>query len=112
MGFYGTISKILGNLFIYRQIIELYSFLAARWLNTKNKPYWQERADLIAEVRNPMMHIRSQNITADIRYRCEEYCQEMLKFIEDSGVLVKHERLEFQPLTPLDRPDSDLCPQE
>jgi hypothetical protein len=52
-----------------------------------NKPYWKQRAELIAEVRNPVMHIRIQNITATIRYRCEEYCQEILKVAEEHMTL-------------------------
>ncbi|WP_220206956.1 Swt1 family HEPN domain-containing protein [Reticulibacter mediterranei] len=55
----------------------------------KNKTYWKQRADLIAEVRNPVMHIRIQNITADVRYRCEEYCQEILQAIEEHTALTE-----------------------
>lgn len=47
----------------------------------KNKQYWKERANLIAEVRNPVMHIRIKSITANIRLHCEEYCQEFLQAI-------------------------------
>lgn len=78
------------NLLDYTHIRELFEIIFKKWdtcfsaifqKDQKDKHYWEQCGDHIAEVRNRVAHHRSEVISEVNRSRCEAICQEILQII-------------------------------
>lgn len=49
----------------------------------QGQQYWKKRGDKISEMRNPVMHLRIENIPTDEHLICKEYCQEILAITQE-----------------------------
>jgi hypothetical protein len=78
------------NLLDFTYPKELFEIIFAEWENFKSvfgktKGYWDERAQLLSKIRNPLAHNRDGVIDDYERQTAEGYCNEILKTIKSQG---------------------------
>jgi len=79
-------SRASQNLLDFTYPKELFDIVFAEWENFKSvfgkdKRYWDERANLLAKVRNPLAHNRDGVIQAYERQIAEGFCNEILMLV-------------------------------
>ncbi len=72
--------------FTYPQ--DLFAIIFAEWNSFKDtfgrdKPYWDQRAQLLSKIRNPLAHNRDESLRAFERQIAEGYCNEILDTLRD-----------------------------
>ncbi len=76
-------SKASKNLIDFTNPFDLFKIVFAEWdsfgsIFGKDKQYWDERAKLIAKIRNPLAHNRDELLNEYERKIAEGYCKEIL----------------------------------
>jgi hypothetical protein len=83
-------SRASRNLIDFTYPQDLFAILFGEWkifqpILGKDKPYWQQRADLLAKIRNPLAHNRDEAIYDYERQIAEGYCKEILNLITSNS---------------------------
>ncbi len=79
-------SRSSQNLLDFTYPYELFAIIFAEWENFKsifgkNKNYWDQRAQLLSKIRNPLAHSRDKALHDYERQLAEGYCNEILTVI-------------------------------
>jgi hypothetical protein len=83
-------SRASQNLIDFTYPRELFDIIFAEW-NTfkgifgKDKNYWDQRAQLLSRIRNPLAHNRDESLYDYERQIAEGYCKEILAIITDAA---------------------------
>lgn len=77
------------NLINFTYPNDLFAIISAEWkifesIFGKDKPYWNQRAQLLAKIRNPLAHNRDSSLCEHERQIAEGYCKEILAVIKQS----------------------------
>ncbi len=80
-------SRASQNLIDFTYPRDLFDIIFAEWaifrdVFGKDKPYWDQRAQLLSKVRNPLAHNRAQSLYDYERQIAEGYCKEVLAILE------------------------------
>jgi hypothetical protein len=76
------------NLIDFTYPSDLFAIMFAEWKDVfssvlrKDKNYWDQRAQLLSKVRNPLAHSRDSVLAEHERYLAEGYCKEILAVLE------------------------------
>jgi AAA+ ATPase superfamily predicted ATPase len=92
--------RISQNLLAYTYPKELFDLVMSEWSKEahfreifgKDKQYWEQRAQLLTRVRNPLAHNRDSVIHEHERYIAEGYCKEIIEIFrrtQEEGLLNK-----------------------
>lgn len=79
-------SRASRNLIDFTYPLELFAIIFAEWsvfkpILGKDKNYWEQRAQLLSRIRNPLAHNRDQMLHEYERQIAEGYCKEILEAI-------------------------------
>jgi len=81
-------SRASRNLIDFTYPRDLFDIIFAEWsifrdIFGKDKNYWDQRAQILSKIRNPLAHNRDQALYDDERRTAEGYCGEILRILEE-----------------------------